>query len=322
MKYSVIIPCYNEARVIAKCLASVNAARANRDDVQIIVVDNGSTDASPAIAASHADRPDDCVVATPRLKISAVRNSGAHAACGEYLLFLDGDIQVPEHWLDTLDTWFGQQRSDVLGFVDLPPAHAPWFARAWGERVLARRDSAREVDFLPGRNINLARVWFDKVGGFNETLMTGEDKDFILRLTKAGARVMTDRSLDVIHHGYEQTFREWLRKEYWRQHSHIDLLRQNGLSLRLLRFPLLAVAHLLMATTLLLSLFIPKAPLLLFITLWLLPSLGMTLRSREHRASLLSIAQFTFLYWVRFHVAGVSIVRALLEQSERFRSPA
>lgn len=320
MKYSVVIPCYNESHVIGRCLDSVNAARAGRSDVQVIVVDNGSTDTSAAIAEAHRQHPSDQVISTPRLRISAVRNAGAQAASGEYLLFLDGDIEVPDNWLATLDDWFGKQRSDVLGFVDLPPSTAPWFARIWGERVLARRHAAVEVDFLPGRNIYLPRRWFDTVGGFDAALMTGEDKDFIMRLRKAGARVMTDRSIDITHLGYERSFREWMRKEYWRQHSHIDLLRQQGLSLRLLRFPVLAVGHLGLLLLVLASLLGAPALAMALLLTSFLPSLVMTLRCPEHRAHGLLIVQSTFMYWARFVIAGWSIVRAAWESWQQHRA--
>ncbi|CBL46094.1 Glycosyl transferase, family 2 [gamma proteobacterium HdN1] len=313
MKYSVIIPCYNESHVIGQCLASVNVAREGRNDVQVIVVDNGSTDTSGAIARAHQKHPLDQVIDVPRLRISAVRNAGARISSGEIILFLDSDIEVPSNWLTTLDDWFGQQRSDVLGFVDLPPVTAPWVARIWGERVLARRHTAGEVDFLPGRNICVLRRWFDAVGGFSETLTTGEDKDFVMRLGKAGARVMTDRSIPLIHLGYERNFREWMRKEYWRQHSHIDLLREQGVSPRLIRFPLLAIGHLglvLLAAICLLA--APKLGVFLLLASFL-PSLVLTLRCPPHRSNPERLLQSTLLYWARFNIAAVSILRAAQE---------
>lgn len=313
MKYSVVIPCYNESHVIARCLSSVNAARKGRCDVQVIVVDNGSTDDSITIAESYKRNLLDQVISTPRLNISAVRNAGAHSSSGTYLLFLDGDMEVPENWLEKLDEWFDNERSDVLGFVDLPPEAAPWFARVWGERVLARRHSAQRVDFLPGRNIYLHRRWFDSVGGFDEKLKTGEDKDFIMRMDRAGACIMSDCSIDVVHLGYERSFHEWMRKEYWRQHSHIDLLRQQGLKLRLLRFPLLAVSHLgLLALAVTVSINAPYVAALLFIISFL-PSLLMTLRCPAHRNKSIQILQATTMHWIRFLVAGVSILRASWE---------
>lgn len=313
MKYSIVMPCFNEAHVLERSLGSINQARQGRTDVQVILVDNGSTDNSRAIAQAHQLHPADQVLSVPRLCISAVRNAGARASEGRYLLFVDADIQVPANWLTALDTWFDNNRSDVLGFVDLPPDSAPWFARIWGQRILARRHSARTIDFLPGRNISLSRHWFDQVNGFDEKLKTGEDKDFVMRLGKAGARVMTDASLNLVHLGFERDFPEWMRKEYWRQHSHIDLLRQQGISLRLLRFPVLAVGHLGLVLLALLTLLKAPGTALGLLLLSILPSLALTLRCPAHRIRLDLIAQSTFLYWSRFLIAGVSILRAAWE---------
>jgi glycosyltransferase involved in cell wall biosynthesis len=310
MKFSIVIPCYNEAHVLERCLTSITRNRLQRSDVQVIVVDNGSTDDSAQIARRFACEPQDQVICTPRLRISAVRNAGARAASGQYLLFLDSDMLVPDNWLQVLEARFEATVADVLGFVDLPPPEAPWFARIWGERVLGRRHTSVEVDYLPGRNQNMSRKWFEQVGGFNENLTTGEDKNLIMRLKQAGARVVSDRGVDLIHLGYERSLREWVRKEFWRQHSHLDLLKDQGLSLRLLRFPILALGHLIWTLTMLFTLWCAPIHVLWMGVAWFVPSALMAGKIPDARTNLKSFLQFTALYWMRFHVAGVSILHA------------
>ena len=87
----------------------------------------------------------------------------------------------------------------------------------------------------------MQRRWFDQVGGFSEVLRTGEDKEFTLRLHEQGARLLSVNSSVALHWGYEMNWREWMGKELWRQGSHLQLLRTHGMSLRLLRFPLLSL---------------------------------------------------------------------------------
>lgn len=77
---------------------------------------------------------------------------------------------------------------------------------------------------------------------FRRDLRTGEDKDFGLRLNRAGARQLSLATPVVQHWGFEGSWREWSGKEFWRQSSHVQLLRNGGLSPRLLRFPLLCLA--------------------------------------------------------------------------------
>ena len=86
---SVVVVTRNEARDIVRCLASIRAQSVS--EIEIVVVDNASTDDTPALAASLAD-----VVLDAGPERSAQRNAGARAATGSYLLFVDADMQLTE----------------------------------------------------------------------------------------------------------------------------------------------------------------------------------------------------------------------------------
>ena len=309
MKYAIIIPCFNEVNSLHITLKSIYEAMNGRQDVEILLLDNGSSDGSQEYAESLGVN----VYKVPDVKISRLRNIGAGKSSARYLLFLDADVKVPKNWLPTLDFYADAGETsfwaDVVGFVDHAPRQAPWFARAWGLRTSAKRSEVMSVDSLPGRNIFIDRRWFELVGGFNESLITGEDKDFVLRLKRAGAKVVSDPQLDMLHLGYEKTFWEWIRKEYWRQHSHISLIKSNGLCFRLLRFPLASVLHLPISFCALVLLCLNE-PILAMGAL-LLSFMASFLISAKHRVSRSSIGrlfQFTLLYWLRFHVAGISVL--------------
>ncbi|MDX1695799.1 MAG: glycosyltransferase [Ketobacteraceae bacterium] len=315
VKYSIIMPCFNEAHVLERSLSSIRSAIADRSDVEMLLLDNGSADDSVAVAEKFGAQ----VYSLPGVRISALRNQGARLSQGKYLLFLDADIQVPANWLDKIDSYADQGAADVVGFVDTVPDTAPWFAKTWGLRASARRSTLRAVDSLPGRNLFVSRRWFDTVDGFSEDLTTGEDKDFVMRLKKAGAVVLSDPSLDMIHLGYERTFREWCRKEYWRQHSHIAIMSQQGINLRLLRFPLISLAHVIWALLIVLLVAGGYGHWSL-VLLWLVPALAMSLANPLSRWPAGRLARFTLLYWLRFHIAGISVIREFMES--RKRSPA
>lgn len=97
-RLSVIIPVYNVEDYIAKCLDSVLAVGAETD-YEIIVVNDGSTDRSPLIAAEYAERLPELVrlVSTENLGQGHARNVGIELARGEYILFLDSDDYLAEN---------------------------------------------------------------------------------------------------------------------------------------------------------------------------------------------------------------------------------
>ena len=313
---SIVIPMFNEARHIGRTLlAAQKAAHAADLQCELIVVDNGSTDRGPQIARQFGAQ----VLVMPGLAIGALRNRGAAVASGHWLAFIDADIEMPEDWLTRLIELDAAGQADVFGLDLHTPAEAPWYATAWQRRTL--RPSAhtvQTVDWLPSANLLMQRSWFDKVGGFDENLRTGEDKEFTLRLGKHGARLLTANQSVALHWGYEGSWREWMGKEMWRQGSHLQLLRTHGMSLRLLRFPLLSIMAWVvdfLAISALLNGY-PHHALLMFV-LTLLPALMLSLRqSARHRSVGLTV-QLWGLHWVRLHLAGAAFILSLCQWNAR-----
>lgn len=98
---SVVIPVYNQQAYIGDCLESI--ARQTYDDVEIIVVDDGSTDGSAAETAEYAKRDARItLLAQPNAGVSAARNHGLADARGEWVCFIDPDDTVGPRYLETL----------------------------------------------------------------------------------------------------------------------------------------------------------------------------------------------------------------------------
>lgn len=312
-RVSVVIPMYNEARHIGRTLlAAQEAARQAQLDCELIVVDNGSDDHGPRIANELGAR----VLIVPGVHIGALRNRGAAVASGEWLAFIDADMEMPADWLKSLVEMEGRQ-GDVLGLDLDTPAQAPWFAQAWQRR--SQRPGSRplhRVQWLPSANLLMRRAWFERVDGFDETLRTGEDKDFSLRLRQAGAQLLLVNESLALHWGYEGSWREWMSKELWRQGSHWQLLRSHGPSLRLLRFPALSIGTWGMDLLALVALLQGQARLglmLLFIST--LPALVLSLRQsrRDPRLTL----QLWALHGVRLHLTGAALLLNLFQRNVR-----
>lgn len=315
-RISIVIPMFNEARHIGRTLlAAQKAAHAANVECELIVVDNGSTDEGPHIARRFGAQ----VLVLPGLLIGALRNRGTAIATGEWLAFIDADIEMPENWLKPLFDIEASGQADVFALDLHTPAAAPWYATAWQRRTSrVASQTAHAVDWLPSANLLMRRRWFDKVGGFNESLRTGEDKEFTLRLHEQGARLLSINDNVALHWGYEMNWREWMGKEMWRQGSHLQLLRTHGFSLRLLRFPMLSLLVWLLdflAISALLDGFPHHAAVMVMLTL--IPGLVLSLRqSAKHRDISLTL-QLWGLHWVRLHLAGAAFILSLCHWNAR-----
>ncbi|MCU7646656.1 glycosyltransferase family 2 protein [Pseudomonas piscis] len=311
-RISVIVPMYNEARHIGRTLDSVlRAARVAGVECELIVVDNGSIDQGPQQAREMGAR----VLLCPGLSIGALRNRGAAVASGDSLAFLDADIEVPEDWLQLWQLAQGQRTAEVFALDCAAPSSAPWFARAWQRRSLAAGTQARLLHWMPTPNLCLERAWFERVGGFDEQLRTGEDKDFGLRLHAAGARQLSLPRPQVLHWGFEGSWREWAAKERWRQGSHVQLLKAGGASPRLLRFPLLCLACALLSLLALGALLLGRADsALLYLAAGALAPLVLALRQGLRQRDPLFILQLWLLHWVRLHLGALALVQGLFNR--------
>lgn len=314
-RISIVIPTLDEAAHLGRTLEAARRAAEHAGlEHELIVPDNGSRDGSQALARRLGARVLDC----PGVSIGALRNRGAEAASGDCLAFLDADMEVPQDWLTTWRAVRSEDRADVLGLVHQAPPQAPWYARAWLQRLAAERDRPALLDWLPTANLCLERIWFERFGGFDESLRSGEDKDFGLRLGEAGARLLSLPRPTVLNWGFEGSWSEWLGKELWRQNSQTRLLRKGRTNLRLLRFPLLAAGHWTLDALALLCLLLgqPLAALGTFALGWL-PAGLLSLRHSYTRRRPLLAARLALLHWLRLHVAGVALLMDLTNLTAR-----
>lgn len=307
----VILPAYNEAENIETCIKTIKAAIGDLP-INITVVDNQSTDNTVELAQSLGV---EVLTFAEKLTIAELRNRGAAHAKTDFILFIDSDMEVPINWISEFESIQHQTQADVLGFVVGVPNDAPWFAKIWALRTNARRDDLKEVDFLPGHNIAVRRSLFENVNGFRTDLVTSEDKDLVMRLKNAGGRVYSAPPIGIIHWGYEKTYLEWIRKEYWRQSSHMSMIRNHGLKFRLLRFPITSVFHLFGLIILIGAIVLQTWTIALpTLCLLLLPSIAQTLNNKISRRGVNHAIKFIGLYFARFNIAGWAVL------SELFRS--
>jgi glycosyltransferase involved in cell wall biosynthesis len=238
---SVVIPVRNDARRLDVCLASLARQDYPADRYEVIVVDNGSTDGSPQVAADHGAM----VLSHPGLRVGALRNRGVAAARGELLAFVDSDHEVPPGWLRTAADEFQSDAGLLaLGAPYLAPADGTWVQRIW-ELHRTRGTSRREIAWLASGNLFLRRADFDRVGGFSEDLVAAEDVDLCVRLGHLPGAIVSDQRVANTHHGEPPTLRHFFWKEYWRGSSGLRAFFSHGMPLHELPSLLFPLYHLL-----------------------------------------------------------------------------
>jgi GT2 family glycosyltransferase len=184
---SFIVPAYNEELELPSTLSAIRAAAdANSEPYEIIVANDGSTDATAAVAAAGGAR----VVTIHRRQIAAARNAGAREARGDILFFVDADTRIsPAHVTGVQGALAagcagGGARGKLDGFVPL-----------WG-RIFIRVFSAfyfTVANLGAGAFLFTTRGNFERVGGFDEQLFAGEEIYFSQALKKLGRfRVLAD----------------------------------------------------------------------------------------------------------------------------------
>ena len=179
-RFSIIIPAYNEARLLPRLLNSIKIAAAayGRDDVEIIVADNFSTDDTPSIAASMG-----CKVATIRKRrIAAARNGGAKVATGEIFCFIDADSAVHPNTFREIDKAMRNDRY-VAGATGV-------FLERRSIGLIATYLMVLPLLWLTGMDSGVVfcrREDFHGIGGYNEELFFAEDVAFLYSLKRRGA---------------------------------------------------------------------------------------------------------------------------------------
>jgi GT2 family glycosyltransferase len=206
---SFVIPVKNDARRLQRCLASIAANPGA--DCEILVVDNGSTDDSPAVARAAGAR----VLSVPDKHVSELRNEAASVARGAWLAFVDADHELAPSWVAAALDAVAPPDVGAAGALYVAPADGTWVQRTYGAlrgRTVGRSDTR----WLGSGNLIVRRDAFNALGGFDASLDSCEDVDFCQRLRDGGWRLVADERLVSIHHGDPGTLARLFRAERWR----------------------------------------------------------------------------------------------------------
>ena len=208
---SVIIPAFNEQKHISSVLSALRQQTLPSQNLEVLLVDNGSTDETVAEASRFLTQLPLRILNRPKASISAVRNFGAAAARGRVFAFLDADCIPPPTWLaDALQL---APEAGVWGAHYLLPQNPTWVAKLWFDHQARPHEGA--VNFLPGGDLITTRETFDRLGGFSEAHETSEDVDLCQRTRQLGLPVVAHNRLAVHHEGTPRTLARFYRQNRW-----------------------------------------------------------------------------------------------------------
>jgi len=208
-RVSVVVASYNGARTIRDTLDALQ--RLAYPDFEVIVVNDGSTDATRRIAAQYPVR----LISTPNMGLSHARNVGWRAATGDIVAYIDDDAYPDPHWLHYLAHRFETGHWVGVGGPNIaPPGDGPiaeCVANAPGGPVHVLLTDA-EAEHIPGCNMAFRRDALEAIGGFDPRFRTaGDDVDVCWRLQERGGRI-----------GFHAGAMDWHHRRdsvamYWRQ---------------------------------------------------------------------------------------------------------
>ena len=193
MKLSFVIPAYNEEKFIGKCLDSIFKEIASKVyDIEIIVVNNASTDRTKEVAQSFAGVK---VVDEPHKGLSRARQSGFLASSGDLIANVDADTLLPTGWVEKVFNEFSRDPklvalSGPFIYYDLSKGIKFWVRLFYFVGYLGyvfNHYILHVSAIVQGGNFILKRSALEQIGGFNVKFdFYGEDTDIAHRISKVG----------------------------------------------------------------------------------------------------------------------------------------
>jgi glycosyltransferase involved in cell wall biosynthesis len=188
-RFSVVVPALNEEAVLGDCLSAL-AAQTYAGGVELIVVDNGSTDATAAVARWHGAR----VLHEHQPGVCFARQHGLAAATGEIVVSTDADTTVSPSWLQHIDDQFRRRPEAVAVAGPCVYVDGPWWSALWTTLlfglVAATARLTGHVGYVTATNLAFYRAAFD---GYDTRMTQGGDELDVLRRLRRQGPVVFDR---------------------------------------------------------------------------------------------------------------------------------
>ena len=255
-----VMPVHNRKNLAVPCLLALCEAISTDANSELVVVDHASTDGIREFAESL---PGVTVVRSSASTAGELRNEGVAHCDGQWVCFIDSDVQVPINYVARLRHALTVTPAAIVGREYTLPAQPKWGERAWDKLNGRPGDGPRP--FLNSGNIAMSRGLFVSLGGFNALLSSGEDTDLARRAMVRGIPSIQYDNLAAMHLGNPKSLTAFFFKELW----HGEGARLDDL---VARAAIATVAMYAVAVTLLIALLLARKPAVIVVLVGLLAS--------------------------------------------------
>ncbi|MEO8576944.1 MAG: glycosyltransferase [Gemmatimonadales bacterium] len=224
-RVSVIVPIYNGERTIGECVESIFALSFPRDDFELLLIDNASTDGTRKILDLYNDRA--VILHEAKRGPAAARNCGLRRAMGETVAFTDADCVVDRDWLARIIAPLKDAGVGIAGGMirAIKPCNA---VEEFGERIHDHQLAIEHYSPPYAITMNWAsrRSVLEKAGPFDEELLRCEDCDLAYRIVAAGYRIVHEPAA-VVYHRNERSLGGLIAEGYAHGYHSISLLNKH-----------------------------------------------------------------------------------------------
>jgi succinoglycan biosynthesis protein ExoA len=223
---SIIVPCYNEKARISTLLDAIYAQNFPREQLEVVIADGMSTDGTRDVITSWGTAHSDLklrVVDNLRRVIPAGLNRAIEASTGEIIIRLDGHAApYPDYVTRSVSVIEGNLAENAGGIWEIRPGAQTWVAESIaiaaahplgvGDALYRHATIAVYVETVPFGAFR--RDLWERIGKFDENLLTNEDYEFNVRVQQSGGRIWLDPAIRSIY--YARSTLGELTNQYWR----------------------------------------------------------------------------------------------------------
>lgn len=237
VKVSVIIPTRNRKDSLSATIKSIAKLNYPKDQYEIIIVDDGSTDGTDNLVQElKYNLPVTLHYYKQESRgISATKNVAINNSHGTVLAFTDDDCIIEKTWLKKIVKYFNSSKIGAVGGPDKVPSTATLLAKCIDYSVTSfvgtggvrQGKAVRLAKYYPrGCNMAVPKAVIEKVGGFDETLVAGEDIELVYRIKRAGYLVQYAHDAFVWHQR-RNSILSFLKQIFLRGYTRTELVRRH-----------------------------------------------------------------------------------------------